>query len=168
MKLILDIFSGTFLLRRLPPHFANVGKRLIKSPKLYLRDTGLLHFLLGIDFTKKALLSHPKAGASFETFCIEQILHHALLVDPSAQGFFYRTSGGAEIDLLLQLKGKLIPIEIKMSSSPTVPPGMVNAMKDLGLKKGYIVNFVKKPRELKMGILQCDLLFLLKELGICL
>jgi hypothetical protein len=55
-----------------------------------------------------------------------------------------------------------------MSSSPTVPPGMVNAMKDFGLKKGYIVNFVKKPRELKMGILQCDLLFLLKELGICL
>jgi uncharacterized protein len=163
---ILDVFSGTFLLRKLPPYFANVGKRLVKSPKLYLRDTGLLHFLLGIDFTKKALLSHPKAGASFETFCIEQILHHALLVDPSAQGFFYRTSAGAEIDLLLQLKGKLIPIEIKMSSSSTVPPGMINAMKDLGLRKGFILNFSKKPLELRAGILQCDLMFLLKELGI--
>ena len=96
---ILDIFEGVFLIRRLPPFAANLRKRLVKSPKLYVRDTGLLHSLLGLGHTKRALLRHPKAGASFETFCIEQLLLHAGLVDAAAEGSFYRTHTGLEVDL---------------------------------------------------------------------
>ncbi len=82
---LLDIFEGTFLVRRLPPFHTNLGKRLVKSPKLYVRDTGMLHALLGMGFSRRQVLAHPKAGASFETFCIEQIVQHARLADPGAR-----------------------------------------------------------------------------------
>jgi len=149
---ILDIFEGTFLARRLQPYFANLGKRLVKSPKLYIRDTGILHHLLGIPFNKKALLSHPKVGASFETFCIEQIINLARLEDPAAEVFFFRTQTGVEVDLLLKFRGKLIPIEIKLSLAAQSIQRLELGMKYVGLKRGYIVHMADGLTEIRRGI----------------
>jgi predicted AAA+ superfamily ATPase len=149
---LLDIFEGIFLVRRLPPFFANVRKRLVKSPKLYVRDTGLLHTLLGIPFTRRALLAHPKAGASFETFAIEQILQHARLADPSAEGFFYRTHGGVEVDLVLRLRGRLLPIEIKLGVTPPATRNLERCMQDLATPGGWVVNLSEGPLEIARGV----------------
>lgn len=149
---ILDIFEGTFLVRRLAPYFANLGKRLVKSPKLYIRDTGILHHLLGIPFSKKALLSHPKAGASFETFCIEQIVNLARLEDPAAESFFFRTQAGVEVDLLLKFRGELIPIEIKLSLAAQSIQSLERGMGYLGLKRGFIVHMSEGFAEVRRGI----------------
>ncbi len=149
---LLDIFEGIFLVRRLPPFFANLRKRLVKSPKLYLRDTGLLHTLLGTGFTRRALLSHPKAGASFETFAIEQIVQHARLADPSAEGFFYRTHGGVEVDLVLRLRGRLIPIEIKLGVTQPDTRSLKRCMQDLAATRGWIVNLTQGPSEVGRGV----------------
>jgi len=163
---ILDIFEGTFLLRRLQPYVVNIGKRLVRNPKLYLRDTGILHFLLDIPFSRKKLLDHPKAGASFETFCIEQIILHAELADPAARAFFYRTHAGAEIDLLLKLRGRLIPIEVKMGLARPRLRGMRAGMAALGLKKGYVVNSSEDSSWAARGILACGLRQLIERLRI--
>ncbi len=149
---LIDIFEGTFLVRRLRPYHANVGKRLVKAPKVYVRDTGLLHALLDMPFTRKALLTHPKAGASFETFCIEQLVMHAQLVDPTAQAFFYRTHDGHEIDLLLRLRGKLIPIEIKLGVTPPSPTRLESCMDQLSLSHGYVVAPTKKRQPLSRRV----------------
>jgi uncharacterized protein len=163
---ILDILEGVFLVRRLPPYFANIGKRLVKSPKVYVRDTGILHSLLGVPFTSRALLAHPKAGPSFEGFCIEQIVSHARLADGSAQGFFFRTHGGLEVDLLLSLRGKLIPIEIKLGSSAPDTSSLETCMRYLGLKRGFVVNLAARPQRLNPGVVMCGLHELLQELGL--
>lgn len=163
---ILDVFEGVFLVRRLAPYAANLRKRLVKTPKLYVRDTGLLHSLLGISFRKTALLAHPKAGASFESFCIEQILLHAQLADGSAQGFFYRTHGGQEVDLLLRYRNHLLPIEIKLGLSVPDLRGLETCMNDLGLKRGYIVNLSSKPTLVRRNIWMGGLSDLLSELGL--
>jgi hypothetical protein len=163
---LLDIFEGVFLVRRLPPFTANLRKRLVKSPKIYVRDTGLLHALLGIPHTKRAVLDHPKAGASFETFCIEQILLHAQLHDPAAEGFHFRTHGGQEVDLLLRLRGALLPIEIKLGVAPPELRGLATCMSDLRLAQGYVVNLASDPTELRRGIWMGGLRHLLEELRI--
>ena len=93
----IDLLCDLLLVRRLPSWHANIGKRLVKSPKIYVRDSGLVHALLDIE-SREGLLSHPIVGASWEGFCIENLL---ACVPASVQGYFYRTSGGAEIDLLL-------------------------------------------------------------------
>jgi hypothetical protein len=149
---ILDIFEGVFLVRRLPPFAANLKKRLVKSPKLYVRDTGLLHALLGVAHTKRAVLSHPKAGASFETFCLEQIILHAQLVDPRSEAFFYRTHTGREVDLLLRLRGRLLPIEIKLGVAVPDLRGLETCMQDLGLSEGYVVNLAPAPMQVRRGV----------------
>jgi predicted AAA+ superfamily ATPase len=149
---ILDIFEGTFLVRRLAPFYANLGKRLVKSPKLYIRDTGMLHHLLGIPFKKKALLSHPKIGASFETFCIEQIINLARLEDPASEAHFFRTQTGVEVDLLLKLRGELIPIEIKLSLAGQSLQSLERAMGFLGLKRGFIIHLNEGFVEVRRGI----------------
>ena len=161
---ILDIFEGIFLVRRLPPYAANVRKRLVKSPKLYVRDTGLLHSLLGIAHLKRAVLSHPKAGASFETFCVEQLLLHAQLKDPAAQGFFYRTHTGQEVDLLLQMRGRLVPIEIKLGVAAPDLRGLQTCMGDLGLTQGYVVNLSSQPVDIRRGIWMGGLHHLIAQL----
>lgn len=163
---LLDIFEGVFLVRRLRPYFANVGKRLVKSPKLYVRDTGLLHHLLGVGFNRTALLAHPKAGASFETFCIEQIALHARLADPTAEVYFYRTHGGVEVDCLLRLRGRLVPIEIKMGTSAPDPSGLLACMGDLRLSRGYVLNLGRAPVEIRRGIVMTGLRDLLRRLRI--
>jgi hypothetical protein len=149
---ILDVFEGVFLVRRLAPYSANLGKRLVKSPKVYVRDTGVLHSLLGIPFSKRALLAHPKAGASFESFCIEQILLHARLHDPAAEGYFFRTYTGQEVDLLLRLRDTLIPIEIKLGVTPPDTRGLQTCMADLSLRRGYVVNSSTRPTEIRKDV----------------
>jgi uncharacterized protein len=149
---LLDALEGIYLVRRLRPYFANVGKRLVKAPKLYVRDTGLLHALLGIAPRRSALLAHLKAGASFETFCIEQILSLAAAFDPSSEGFFWRTHAGAEVDLLLRLRGEIVPIEVKLGTGPPELRGLCACMADLSAPRGFVVAPVASPVMLRRGI----------------
>jgi predicted AAA+ superfamily ATPase len=133
----LDLLTDTFMARPLPPWTENVKKRLIKSPKVYLRDSGILHRMLNID-DRAALLGHPVAGASWEGFIIEQIIRQA----PSrAQFYFYRTAAGAEIDLVMFLPGQARPIaiEVKLSSAPKPERGFWLACEDLSVSRGYVV-----------------------------
>lgn len=124
----LNLLADLLLLRRLPPWHANLGKRLVKAPKVYVRDSGLVHALLDVQ-DKEALLSHPVVGGSWEGFCIEQVLACA---PPRVQGYFYRTSAGAEIDLLLQWPGgELWAVEIKRSLAPKLERGFHVACADL-------------------------------------
>jgi len=132
----LDILEDTFIVRQLPPYHANVKKRLIKSARVYIRDTGLLHTLLR-NRTLEDLYSHPSLGSSWEGFVIEQILG---LIPNNDQACFYLTNAGAEIDLLLaDLPKGPVAIEIKYSLSPKVAKGFWNGYEDLGCKKGFIV-----------------------------
>lgn len=108
----LNILEQTYLLRRLPPYFRNVGKRLVKSPKAYLRDSGLLHHLLNIT-TADELDSHPIRGASWETFVLEDLTRRERLAYPHSQFFFWRTAAGAEIDLVIERGSHRFAIEIK-------------------------------------------------------
>jgi predicted AAA+ superfamily ATPase len=124
----IDLLCDLLLVRRLQPWHANIGKRLVKSPKVYVRDSGLVHALLDIG-TKEALLSHPVVGASWEGFVIENLLACA---NTDVKAHFYRTSGGAEIDLLLAWPGgDLWAIEIKRSLAPKVERGFHAACEDL-------------------------------------
>ncbi len=134
----IDLLEGLFMIRRLPPYFANVGKRLTKSPRVYLRDSGALHSLLGIRDVD-GLRSHPKVGASWEGFVIEQILGALTLAGESPRGYFWRTGGGAEVDLILEVSGRRVAIEIKLSGSPTISRGMHECLKDLACP-GFIIH----------------------------
>lgn len=132
----LDILEYTFIIRRLQPYHINIKKRLVKSPKIFFKDTGLLHTLLDIN-TFDNLQAHPSAGNSWEGFIMEQIIR---IIPVTWKPFFFRTNSGAEIDLLL-LYGKSNPIavEIKYSLSPKISKGFLNVFEDLSCKKGYIV-----------------------------
>ncbi|MBI1860832.1 MAG: ATP-binding protein [Deltaproteobacteria bacterium] len=135
---ILDIFEGTFSVRRLMPYYLNMKKRMVKSPKLYIRDNGLLHYLMDMGFERRRIESHPKFGMSFESFCVEQIISSGQRIDPACEAYFFRTQAGLEVDLILKFRGKLIPVEIKVS-----PPSSVRslelAMRDLKAKTGFVV-----------------------------
>ncbi len=132
----LDLLCALLLVRRLPPWHANAGKRLVKSPKVYVRDSGLVHALLDIE-NVDALLSHMVVGASWEGFVIENLLAHAA---PHAQGFFYRTSAGAEIDLLLHWPdGTLWAIEVKRSLAPKLERGFHIACEDLKPQRKLVI-----------------------------
>ncbi len=132
----LDLLVDLLLVRRLPAWHANLGKRLVKSPKIYVRDSGLVHALLNIP-DKESLLSHPVVGQSWECHVIENLLECA---QPATQGHFYRTSSGAEIDLLLSLpNGNQWAIEIKRSLAPKVARGFHEACADLNPAKRYVV-----------------------------
>lgn len=131
----LDVLEDTFIVRQLRPWFANAGKRLIKAPKIYVRDTGLLHCLLQLG-TVDLLQGHPGVGSSWEGFVIEQIL--ATLPD-NYRPFFYRTNAGAEIDLILSDGKNPIAVEIKYSATPRVTRGFWLAYEDLHCRKGYVV-----------------------------
>jgi hypothetical protein len=131
-----DLLVDLLLVRRLPPWHANVGKRLVKSPKVYLRDSGVLHALLAID-GKDTLLAHPVVGASWEGFVIENLLAS---VPSGVSGYFYRTSAGAEIDLLLAWPhGRLWAIEIKRSLAPRPDRGFHAACADLRPERRFLV-----------------------------
>ncbi|XAH24268.1 ATP-binding protein [Xylophilus sp. GW821-FHT01B05] len=132
----IDLLCELLLVRRLPPWHANLGKRLVKSPKVYVRDSGLVHALLDIE-TRETLLSHPVVGASWEGFVVENLLACA---PEGVQGYFYRTSGGAEIDLLLAWPdGELWAIEVKRSLTPKVERGFHSACEDLSPARKLVV-----------------------------
>jgi predicted AAA+ superfamily ATPase len=132
----IDLLCDLLLVRRLPPWHANIGKRLVKTPKVYVRDSGLVHALLDIE-TKEALLSHIVLGASWEGFVIESLLSCA---PTNVQGYFYRSSGGAEVDLLLVWPGgEIWAIEVKRSLSPKVERGFYAACTDLSPTRKIVV-----------------------------
>ncbi len=132
----LDLLVDLMLVRRLPPWHANTGKRLVKSPKVYIRDAGLTHALLGIE-TSEALLGHPVVGGSWEGFCIENLIAAA---PRGTEASFYRSSAGAEIDLILKLPGgALWAIEIKRTTSPKVTRGFHIAADDLDVAERLLV-----------------------------
>lgn len=132
----IDLLADMFIVRRLQPWHANLGKRLVKSPKIYVRDSGLVHALLNI-VGKEALLSHPVIGQSWECFVIENLLISAA---GKADGYFYRTSGGAEIDLLLAWPdGRMWAVEIKRSLTPKVERGFHAACEDLRPERKFVV-----------------------------
>lgn len=130
------LLEGSFLIRRLPPYFANMGKRLTKSPKLYLRDSGLLHYLLRV-FDMESLRGNPAVGASWEGYVIEQIIREA----PEFSDFYYyRTQNGAEVDLLMITpSGKKVCIEIKFSVAPVISKGFYQSIEDLQSDFNYVI-----------------------------
>lgn len=132
----LDLMVDLLLVRRLPPYFANVRKRLVKSPKVYVRDSGLVHTLLRLDDLDD-LLGHPVAGASWEGFVIENLLRAA---PERTRASFYRTATGVEVDLVLELPGhRLWTVEIKRSSAPKVEPGLHTAIQDIQPDRAFLV-----------------------------
>ena len=132
----LDVLHDTFLLRQLTPWYSNTKKRLVRSPKVYIRDSGILHTILGIG-TYADVVSHPVAGASFEGFVIEQI---AALKPPEWEMSFYRSFSGAEIDLLLMPPGAApIAVEITLSLSPVLQKGFHEAYQHSGCTRGYVI-----------------------------
>lgn len=131
----LDALTDSLMVRQLQPWYVNLAKRQVKSPKVYLRDTGLLHRLLGAT-TIADLLSHPKVGASWEGFVIEQLLS---LLEPR-EAWFWGTHQGAEIDLLIEIEGRLIGFEIKRTDQPRMTPSIRSALADLKLDHVYLVH----------------------------
>ncbi|MCI0347695.1 MAG: DUF4143 domain-containing protein, partial [Chloroflexi bacterium] len=137
----LDVLEQTFLVRRLPPYFRNVRKRLVKAPKVYLRDTGLLHHLLNLS-TAREVVSHPVEGASFETFVIEDLLRREKLAHPHSQAFFWRTATGHEVDLVLDRGSERLLVEVKSGRGdrPRVVRALAESMTDVGARAAWIVD----------------------------
>ncbi len=132
----LDLLVDLLLVRRLQPFHGNAGKRLVKSPKIYVRDSGIVHTLLGLD-DREAVLGHPIAGDSWEGFAIENILR---LAPERSEASFYRTGAGAEIDLVLKMpKGELWAIEIKRGLSPRLERGFHIAREDIQPAKSFVI-----------------------------
>ncbi|MBK7000380.1 MAG: ATP-binding protein [Rhodoferax sp.] len=144
----IDLLCDLMLVRRLPAWSGNVGKRLVRAPKVYVRDSGIVHSLLGLQ-NFDAVLGHPVAGASWEGFVVEQLIAAA----PQAQASFYRTSHGAEADLVLHMRnGESWVIEIKRSSAPTVSKGYHLAAADIGATRKLLVAAVDSSYPMKDGI----------------
>jgi uncharacterized protein len=130
----LDWLTQAFLVRQLQPWHVNLGKRQVKSPKVYVRDAGLLHELLGIE-SPAALGRHPKSGASWEGFALDQVLR---IARPDS-AWFWATHAGAELDLLMLKNGRRIGVEFKRADAPSITPSMRTAMTDLELEALYVV-----------------------------
>jgi uncharacterized protein len=144
----IDILADLMLVRRLPPWHGNVGKRLVRAPKVYVRDSGIVHALLGLTGLE-SVLGHPVAGASWEGFVIEQLLAAA----PHVEASFYRTSHGAEADLVLGFRnGETWVVEIKRSSAPTVSKGFHLAAADVGAIRKVLVAPVAAGYPMRDGI----------------
>jgi predicted AAA+ superfamily ATPase len=139
----LDMLAAAFMVRLLPPWHVNLGKRLVKRPKLFIRDSGLLHSLLGIP-DEQALLGHPKLGASWEGFAMEQIVARL----PTSECYFWSTQSGAEVDLLTTLGGKPLGFEFKVADAPRLTKSMTIAKQDLDLQRLLVVAPVARPYSL--------------------
>jgi predicted AAA+ superfamily ATPase len=132
----IDLLVDLLLVRRLPPYFANIKKRLVKSPRLYVRDSGITHALLGIPDYKQ-LSGHPVFGASWEGFAIENIVAAAPV---GTKPYFYRTAAGAEVDLIIRLPNNEIwAIEIKSGLKPSLGKGFHHALEDIQPQKSFVV-----------------------------
>jgi predicted AAA+ superfamily ATPase len=158
----LDLLEGLYLLRTLPAWSRNAGKRLVKAPKVYWRDTGLLHALAGLSGIEQ-VLGHPLCGHSWEGYCLEQIL---TLLPVGTRFCHYRTHAGAEVDLVLEARtGEITAIEIKRTLAPKLTPGFRESMETLGASKGYILMPEGEPFPLSESVTALPLLQLLKLLG---
>jgi len=131
----IDLLEGAFMVRRLAPYATNLKKRLVRSPKLYVRDSGVLHTLLNIP-DRNTLLGHPVYGRSWEGFCLENILARC---QRTVQGSFFRTVRGAEIDLVLEQGSSRIAVEFKVSSAARPSRGFWTALKDLNIERAWII-----------------------------
>lgn len=158
VRTYLDLLRDTYMLRVLQPFHSNTGKRIVKTPKVYLRDTGMLHALLNIR-TFDDLLGHPVFGASWESMVIEQ-----LLANFDGDYGFYRTPAGAEIDLVLEKNGKRIAVECKASTVPTVGRGFYSAMSELEIDQAFVIAPVKDKYPLKEGVWVMPMVNAIKEL----
>ncbi len=154
----LDLLTQTFMVRLLEPFSTNLKKRIVKSPKIYLRDSGILHSLLQID-TLDGVLAHPVCGASWEGLVIENVI--AAL--PGWQAGFYRTAAGAEIDLVLERGQRRIAVECKASTVPTVSRGFWSALDDLAVDEAWIVAPVSAAYPLREGVTVAPLAALLER-----
>jgi hypothetical protein len=149
----LDVLEGAFMVRRLQPFFANVQKRLTKSPKIYVRDTGLLHHLAGLRHPRE-LSTWPRRGSSFEGLVVEELAALAARRLTRPELFFWRTQAGAEVDLLIVEGRKILPVEIKLGAAVDryALAGLRQCMKDLGLRRAWVVASAGEPRHLAPGI----------------
>ena len=136
-----DVLESVFLVRRLRPYFRNVGKRLTKAPKIFVRDTGLLHHLLNVGSLEE-LDAHPSRGASWEGFVAEDLLRRERVARPASQSWFWRTQAGAEIDLLLDRGGERVAVEVKAGrgGAPRTLRTLREAMPDAGVERAWIVD----------------------------
>ncbi len=130
----LDFLVGMQLVRQLPPWHENLSKRQVKSPKIYIRDSGLLHHLIGVE-SPQAMWTQPRSGASWEGFALEQVLH----VAQPDEAYFWATHGGAELDLLMFKHGLRVGVEFKRSDAPAMTASMHTALADLKLDALYVV-----------------------------
>ena len=130
----LDLLTQAYLIRQLQPWFVNLGKRQVKAPKIYIRDSGLLHSLLGIG-DAAALARHPKSGASWEGYALDQVLR---IARPD-EAYFWATHAGAELDLLMIKNGRRVGVEFKRADAPQMTPSMRIALDDLALDTLYVV-----------------------------
>ncbi len=157
----LDLLENLFFLRRLRPWHRNTGKRMVKSPRLYIRDSGLVHELLGIG-SSEVLAGHPVVGASWEGFVIENLLAYA---PPRTEASFYRSSSGAEVDLVLTFRdGKSWAIEIKRGLSPMLSSGFFAALEDIKPDRAFVVYGGGERYRLKPEVDAISLLDLQREL----
>jgi predicted AAA+ superfamily ATPase len=149
----LDLLEGVFLIRRLPPFFRNIGKRLVKSPRVYLRDTGLLHHLLNIG-TPEELDVNPVRGMSWEGFVVEDLIRRELLRSPFTQVSFWRTSAGQEADLVFDRGNERIAIEVKTNSgtNPHDARKLEAMLDDIGAQRGFLVGMGAPPEQLTASI----------------
>jgi uncharacterized protein len=151
----LEFLEGSFMVRILQPYYRNLKKRLVKSPKVYIRDTGLLHTLVGVK-SYDELINQLLIGASWETFVIEQVIN---VLGQDYQYYFYRTHQGAECDLLLVKSGKVEwAIEIKNTLSPKISKGFLISMEDTNAAKGAVISRVNEGYPLKEGVRNYSLL----------
>lgn len=159
-KSYVQFLENALLIRTLPSWHENSGKRLVKAPKVYLRDSGILHYFLDIA-DDEALQLHPKLGSSWEGFVIEQI---AAQLEDEFRFYFYRTHDGAELDLVLEKRGKKVAaIEIKMGSKVSLSKGNMIAFKDLNCKHQFVITLKSETYSLSNGAVVCDLKTFLKH-----
>ncbi|MCS6804518.1 MAG: ATP-binding protein [Blastocatellia bacterium] len=134
VRAYLDILTATFMIRQLQPWYENISKRQVKAPKVYFRDSGLLHSLLSLP-DRHSLLAHPRVGASWEGFALEQVLQ---IIKPT-EAFFWATHSGAELDLFFLHRGRRYAVEVKFSEAPTATRSMQTALHDLRLEHLWII-----------------------------
>jgi hypothetical protein len=158
----LDKMTDAYVMRQLQPWHENLGKRQVKAPKIYVRDTGLLHALLNIRATRQ-LEMHPKVGASWEGFVIDQVIQ-ALDAAPH-ECFFWRTHAGAELDLLVVRGARRIGVEVKRTTAPALTPSMRSALTDLKLSQLYVVHAGDVTFPLAKKVRAVAFADLLKEVG---
>ena len=161
----LDFLEGVFLVRRLPPYFANIGKRLVKTPKVYWRDSGLLHALLNVP-DAAALLNQPWVGASWEGFVLEQVIATLQQLGRPCQPYFFRTSDQHEIDLVLDFGGTRWAVEVKLTTHPQ-PQDLARLNREADMieaEKRFLVSQTREP-VVSGSQASCDLPLLLQELA---